>query len=245
MFVLVCIATNPFRLLCIVMYWLSNTTQYKMSVFAEPLLGLGMYCVLVCNGMYRVYSHVLGMYWYFIVLVCIACIVCIRVYCLDWLYRLYCSYCLDLYVLSVLLGVYVLFVLVCICSDWYVLLGVYVLCVSFGLVSIVWIICIVGIEYISLYCWCIACIDRDWYVLFVLQWIKKHVIKWTRCSIQNQYKSIQTNPSRMVAMPTWQQYVLATGQYNHLYWNTFQSSHGVLAQIGMGFRVQICIRWYF
>ena len=33
--------------------------------------------------------------------------------------------------------------------------------------------------------------------------LKKHVIKWTRCSIQNQYKSIQTNPSQMVTMPTW------------------------------------------
>jgi hypothetical protein len=86
-----------------------------------------------------------------VVLVYIECIVCTRLYCLDWLYRLHCLYCLDSDVLSVLLGLHVFVVFVCFGTVWHVLLGVYVLFVSFGLARIVWIECIVGIEYISLY----------------------------------------------------------------------------------------------
>ena len=140
MFVLVGIETNQFRLVCIGLYWLANTYQYKKSVLAEPLLGLGMYCVLVCIGMYCVYWHVLGMYWYIFVLVCIVCIVCIGVYWLYWLYCLYCLYCLDWFVLSVLLGLYVLYVLVCICPDWYVLLVLNIsVCIGDVLYVLVWI----------------------------------------------------------------------------------------------------------
>ena len=109
-------------MVCIRLYWLANTYQYKKSVLADPLLGLGMYCVLICIDMYCLYSPVLGMYWYVFVLVYIICIVCIGVYCLHYLYRLYCLYCIVLYVLFVLLGLSVLFVLNCIRPDSYVLL---------------------------------------------------------------------------------------------------------------------------
>ena len=140
MFGLVCIETNQFRLLRLGMYWPPNTYQYKMFVLEEPLLGLGMYYVLVC----------IGVYWRVL-----ACIVYVLIHICIGMYCMYCLYWCVLFGLVVSSVLFVLFGLVCIVCI------VRIICICLYLFVLV---CI------GMYCLeCMYCLYRlDWHVLFGL-----------------------------------------------------------------------------